>query len=159
MESWTVTIPLGPPSEHLFTRRWTKLTIDISTKCGDEATHENLKQFELNLQAQNPNDKTAKKAHRSKQSCILVTNDTQKLPLRFHAAIQCVFAIIGLNLPYSWFLYFSIGHVNYKIDKKVFTIQEGGTSQTTDVDDDLITDGDEDKNSSSESDVSLLEIE
>ena len=159
MESWTVTTPLGPPSEHLFKSRWTKLTIDVSTKPGDEATHENLKQFVQTLQAQNPKDRTAKKAHKRKQSCILVTNDIQKLPLRFHAIFQHMFAIIGLSLPYSWFLLCSIGHVNYKIDKKVFTTQEGERSQTTEVDDDLITDGDEDNNISSESDVSLLEIE
>ena len=167
LESWTVTTPLGPPGKYLFKRRWTKLTIDVSTKPGDEATHENLKKFVQNLQAQNSRDRSTKKTRKGKlRECHFVT-DEHRIPRRFHALAHCFFAIFGLSLPYSWFLYFSIGHVNYRIEKKVFSLNEDETSQTSDFDGDLTTDSDDNKSSGdeekdkndSDSDVPLLVVD
>ena len=166
-ESWTVSTPLGPPSEYLFKRRWTKLTIDISTKPGDEVTHEKLKQFVRNLQAQNYKDRSPKKSRKGKHKEFLLVTNEHKIPRRFHFLVHFVFTILGLSLPYSWFLYFSIGHVNYRIEKKLFTSNEDETSEITEVDGDLTTDSDDNKSDAdqennkkdSDSDVPLLEIE
>ena len=150
LESWTVTTPLGPPAKYLFKRRWTKLTIDVSTKPGDEETHENLKQFVQTLQAQNSRDRSTKKTRKGKRrECHFVT-DEHRIPRRFHFLAHFFFTIFGLSLPYSWFLYFSIGHVNYRIDKKLFSSKEDDISQTTQVNGDLSTDSDDFKSNTDE---------
>ena len=52
----------------------------------------------------------------------LVQNDgIEPMPAMFSGGGYWIYACLGLCLPYRWYLYCSIGHLKYKITRKVYS--------------------------------------
>ena len=49
----------------------------------------------------------------------LVSNEMDLLPFRLHSLTQWTFAVVGLSLPYRLLLHLSMGHVRYRIKKRI----------------------------------------
>ena len=49
----------------------------------------------------------------------LVSNEMDLLPFRLHSLTQWTFAVVGLSLLYRLILHLSMGHVRYRIKKRI----------------------------------------
>ena len=56
------------------------------------------------------------------ESRYLVQNDgIEPMPAMFSRRRYWTFACLGLSLPYRWYLYCRVGHLKYKITRKVYS--------------------------------------
>ena len=120
IESWTIDTPLGPPSRSLFKKRWTRLTVDVISRAGDKVTDDNVRRFLWNFLFLNPKYWDQNRFKRKNPRAILVADDIHDIPRRFSSLVYYTFVFLGLYMPYSWFLYNTIGRVDYQIIKRIF---------------------------------------
>ena len=125
--------PLGPPTTKMFTRKLTHLTILTTVRPADAETQSDMnRQREQFLNRHIGHDK-AQRYHTKnyfEENYLVSNNDYTFLPKIFRPSLYRIFAFLGFSMPYRWILFFSIGHVRYKIEKYAGVLPDSGQSQT-----------------------------
>ena len=124
-------IPLEIPSEKMFQRKVTKLVICTSSRPGDKDV-----QKEMILDRERFSEE-----HKGHDEQLFLTTENRFVETYFvsddQSAVFCITLFSCLIsvilccflLPYKWFLFCTMGRIKYKIDKRVYSVQEPGTIQ------------------------------
>ena len=116
------------PSQDIFKRTYTKLNIEVSVHPGDRQTQEEiLRQRQIILRGHS--DQKLKINNRT--SFSYVVGDSNIIPTLCKPVFYYTFALLGLSLPYRWCVYLNVGHVKFKINKRVFEEQTITPESTT----------------------------
>ena len=108
------------PSVDIFKRTYTKLNIQVSVHPGDRQTQEEiLRQRRMILEEYSDHSLRIN----NRKSFDYVVGDSNIIPTLCKPAFYYTFALLGLSLPYRWCVYLNVGHVKFKINKRVFEEQ------------------------------------
>ena len=124
-------IPLEIPSEQMFQRKVTKLVVCISSHPGDkEVQKEMILDRERFRESHKGHDKDLKLTTQNRIVDTYLVSDDQSAVFSF----TLLFVIMSMLfcfflLPYRWYLFCTMGHIKYKINKRVYSVQEPGTIQ------------------------------
>ena len=109
------------PSERMFKEKFTKLKIQVTINPGDRFTQDemirNREQF-LELHSGHEAQQTVKTHNHTVLTYFV--GDNKVVSRIFTRTIYWIFALLGLSLPYRWFVFFTVGHVDFRIKKRVF---------------------------------------
>ena len=111
----------GEPSLNLFSKRYTKLNVQVTVRPGDTETQEEMMENRRQLKQQHRGHDTRRSlqiVNRKAESFLVSDNDTT--PWIFHPFFYWCFALLGLSVPYRWCLYYTVGHIRFQIQKTVF---------------------------------------
>ena len=108
-------------SEKIFKRKLTRLNVTITVTPGDTEILEEVSRKRDEFLDMHDYIEMEILTQRT-MNCI-VGDNTEDLPFRYNPKLFFVISILGLAMPYSWLLYLSVGHVNYRVVKKVTSIE------------------------------------
>ena len=103
----------------MFKKIYTKLSIDIAVNPGDDYTQNEIMQNRKEIKRTHKGHIVKLKTDNHKSVSYLVA-DTNTVPTVFHPIYYYVFSLLGLSLPYRWYMYFNVGHVKVKVMKLVY---------------------------------------
>ena len=112
------------PSVEMFYRRFTKLVIYSDIKPGDKQVFENMKNTRKAFKQEH-------KGHDDELHLYIDDDTVEKFLVRrddndptpgrfFNKTAYWVFTFLALSLPYRWYLYCSMGHIKFKVKRRVF---------------------------------------
>ena len=117
----TISTNYGEPSSDLFKKRYTKLNIEVVVRPGDIETQQEMIQNRRQVKEQHRgHDSRHNFQTVNRKTMRLFVSDNDTTPWIFHPVIYWCFALLGLSLPYRWYLYCSVGHIRFHIQKRVF---------------------------------------
>ena len=109
----------------MFKRQFTKLDIEITVKPGDEHTQNEIiyhrERFRSSQVRGGCTYRKLKTDNRMEFSYFV--GNTGTIPLILAPALYWLFALLGHSLFYRFFVYVYIGHVRYKVKKRVFELE------------------------------------
>ena len=108
------------PSLELFKKHFTKLTIQVVVRPGDIETQQEMIENRRQVKEQHRGHDTRRKFQTvNRKTMSLFVSDNSTTPWMFHLVCYGCFALLGLSLPYRWYLYCSVGHIRFHIEKRV----------------------------------------
>ena len=115
------------PSLDIFRRDYTKLKILVSVHPGDCFTQEQMiNDRDEHLQTHVQHGASQCVTENLSSTSYLVGTGGEA-PRLFQPKFYYIFSLLGLSLPYRWFVYFKTGRVKFEVRKRVF---QGESSST-----------------------------
>ena len=125
------------PSQNMFNRKFTKLTIHTSVHPADENTQNEIisgRESFRNGHVRHGDSYQIRTENQTSKTYFVGNSGT--IPWIFKGAIYWLFALLGLSIVHRLFIYIYIGHMRYEVQKCVFTpesTQSQGPPQDTSI--------------------------
>ena len=109
------------PSSDLFKKCFTKLNIQMVVRPGDIETQQEMIENKRRLKEQHKGHDSERNLQTvNRKTMSLFVSDKSTTPWMFHPVFYWGFTLLGLSLPYRWWLYCSVGHIRFHIEKRIF---------------------------------------
>ena len=134
-------IPLEIPSEQMFQRKVTKLIICTSSHPGDkEVQKDMILDRERFCESHKGHDEDLQLTTKNRSVEIYFVSDDHSAVFSFtwFSIIKIIIMMFCcLLLPYRLYLFCTMGHMKYRINKRVYRVQELGMIQICQLNDDI----------------------
>ena len=123
------------PSEDIFKKTFTKLKIQGNVRIGDRHTQEEyIAQRQQFLDTHSGHD-TTRMETRNHSSVSFLVGNVGTIPSVNKPRLYYIFSLLGLSLPYRWYIYLKTDHIKFKVNKRVFRWEASptGTSRAPTV--------------------------
>ena len=117
------------PSENMFKKKFTKLSIKITVHPGDQHTQDEIISSRKRCLERHLRHGAYKIQTQNHLEISYFVGNTETIPFMFSPAIYWIFGWAGMSLLYRLFIYIYVGHVRYKIRKRVFKLDVPNTPE------------------------------
>ena len=119
------------PSEDIFKKTFTKLKIQGHVRIGDRHTQEEFLAHKQQFLGTHSGHDTVRMDTRSHSSVSFLVGNVDTIPSVFKPKFYYIFSLLGLSLPYRWYIYLKTGHIKFKVNKRVFQGEATSTGTST----------------------------
>ena len=119
------------PSENIFKKTFTKLKIQGHVRIGDRHTQEEFLAHKQQFLDTHSGHDTVRMETRSHSSVSFLVGNVDTIPSVFKPKFYYIFSLLGLSLPYRWYIYLKTDHIKFKVNKRVFRGEATCTGTST----------------------------